>query len=175
MKKLLLHPLAILSAAGIVLWGVSWVTDFVNDHLAQLVVLPVDPHPGDLGPGQTSPNLRKLYLLLAHNAPAPTSANGSDVIDLNAAFVSQAAVETPPPPDYFKALTENRLVKLDATTDGGAIINGRFIAYGEPIEAFPYPIGNSSKTPAPRLRKAQAAGTVLVQEPNGRRSFTLPQ
>lgn len=177
MKKLIYHPLALVSAACAVLYFVSWVTDSIQDNLRHLVVLPADPHPGELIASDVSPNLKKLALLQANAKPA-APAEGSEVIDLNAAFVPQAAMSTEPVvPDYFKALTENksRLLKLQATTDDGAIINGRFIAFGDAIAAVAYPIGNGPKLTAPRLKSSKTSGTVLIQEPNGRRSFSLPQ
>lgn len=80
------------------------------------------------------------------------------------------------PVDYFAALNQSKAknVRLDGLAPGvGAVINGMFIAVGDPIPSLEYPAdAEQKKMVVPRLTTVAPAG-ITIREPNGSRSIVV--
>lgn len=80
------------------------------------------------------------------------------------------------PVDYFAALNQSKAknVRLDGLAPGvGAVINGIFIAVGDPIPSLEYPAdAEQKKMVVPRLTTVAPAG-ITIREPNGSRSIVV--
>lgn len=75
-------------------------------------------------------------------------------------------------PDYFSML--GQAVQLDALTDNGAVLGGRFYAVGEPVSAFAYPSRKTQQMTVPVLVRITADTAVLGEAPSeGRGTVTL--
>lgn len=167
-------PIFLIAIAAAVIYGALTITDNINERLSGLHILPADPNPNALGAGQISPNLQKLYPLVA-DTRTPETRSQDEGIDLDSAFrPPPPKIEKPPAPvapDYFKALQDNQLIKLSAISDNGAIIDGVFMPYGATIDKYAYP--SKKGTTAPRLQRGTTPKTITIQETPGRRSYLI--
>ena len=75
-------------------------------------------------------------------------------------------------PDYFKMLQQ--AVHLDALTNNGAVLSGRFYAVGEPVSTFAYPSKKNQQLTVPVLLRITSNTAVLGEAASeGLRTITL--
>ena len=119
--------------------------------------------------------LKSLYPLVANHGKAVTaSRQSSEIINIDSAFIPQVALQKnvqSSVPDYFFLLKENNVLLLQAITNDGAIINGKFYAFNSTIADFAYPSG-SGKEVSPTLLQATIS-SVIIKETVGKRRFIL--
>lgn len=134
-------------------------------------------------------SLRQLYPLLAtpQQQPAvpaenavPGAVQAPQSLDQLFGKVAKpkgdSKAKAPEVVDYFAALNQSKAknVRLDGLAPGvGAVINGAFIAIGEPIPSLEYPSDTDQKKMLiPRLSTVAPAG-ITIREPNGSRSIVV--
>lgn len=133
-------------------------------------------------------NLRQLYPLLATPQRPADAAEGAapDAVlapqSLDQLFgkgtkpKGDSKAKAPEVVDYFAALNQTKAknVRLDGLAPGvGAVINGAFIAIGDPIPSLEYPSDTDQKRMVvPRLSTVAPAG-ITIREPNGSRSIVV--
>jgi len=120
-------------------------------------------------------HLKNLYPLVAsHDKAVIAEAPSSEIINIDSAFIPQITIQKNVQsnvPDYFSLLKENNVLMLQAITNDGAIINGKFYAFNSTITDFAYPSG-SGKEVSPTLIQATAS-SVIIKETPGQHRFVL--
>lgn len=118
--------------------------------------------------------LKNLYPLVSSRNKTSIAAPLSEIINIDSAFIPQTALPSNAQssvPDYFSLLKENNVLLLQAITNDGAIINGKFYAFNNTIADFAYPSG-SGKEVSPTLLQATIS-SVIIKETVGKRRFIL--
>lgn len=92
---------------------------------------------------------------------APTNSN-TTAPDTN-------TIESAPITDYFQQLATGNHLRLDAVTNNGAIINGKFIEQGQPITQFAYPAPGADENTTTKLLAAHITKidreSITISEP----------
>lgn len=166
-----------------ILAGISQGGKLLRNHLnAATVPLKLET----IGANDQAQNNKNALPLITAKDPAPTTPTAPVTNTISAPALAQlfrtaasataptnnAPITEPPPKaiDYFSLLRQH--VRLDGTTQHGAIINGAYLPIGDPIDQFAYPTNptNTAKTFPPRLI-ATTATTATIQEAHGKRTL----
>lgn len=178
MRNFLRSPIIQLSLAVLVLGGLFLLLQQSGPHIEALPISGIST--GAPAPAADPATLANLYPLVAkateEAVPAPKP---DDVIPVDDVFIPKTVSKealTVKTPDYFLILNSNKLLTVQAISDGGAIISQKFYRFGAPLSDWTYP-GPSGKEVAPVLRPAKQPGAVRIEERPGARSFllTLPR